>query len=135
MRRSITVTTVGSADTKYGGIEAYGEQEKYTTDEVEYQYQSISINSSTYVSLQKGEIKYYRFVPSWSGNYELYSYSNTGDPKCVLYDEDGRMIKSDDDGGDGSNFSLSANLTRGKAYYYAVFDYFGEESSMYIYLQ
>ena len=65
---------------------------------------------------------YYVFVPTLSGQYTFYTtggYDTVGE----LYDSDRFLIASNDDGGSGSNFSISRQLTAGEIYYIAVRGY------------
>ncbi len=66
-----------------------------------------------------GQVYFYKFVPSKSGNYVIYS-TGTVDTRVYLYNSSGTELKSDDDGGESTNFRLAYNLTAGNTYYYAV---------------
>lgn len=70
---------------------------------------------------------YYRFSPSYSGQYIFYSSSSNSslDPKAVLYDSNWSQIDSDDDDSEGHNFSLTHNLSSGSTYYLKVTLYSG----------
>ena len=58
------------------------------------------------------------FVPSESGEYEIYS-TGDDDTKAELYDSDQHMLTDNDDGGENQNFKLSFRLEAGKTYYIA----------------
>lgn len=79
-----------------------------------YGYTSIYVPTSGYV--------FYRFTPSTTGNYRIYSASNYSgyDPKAVLYSSGWIQLRSDDDSGSGYNFSISNRLIAGTTYYLAV---------------
>ncbi len=61
----------------------------------------------------------YEFTPSVTGTYRLYS-TGSQDTKAYLYDEHGSQITSNDDGGEGNNFSLEYTLQAGVTYMYGV---------------
>lgn len=69
-----------------------------------------------------GEYKYYKFVPTTSGTYQFYSTSEY-DTYASLYDVEGNEIVSDDDSGEGSNFTFSYSCVAGQTYYLAVRKY------------
>ncbi len=66
-----------------------------------------------------GQVYYYKFTPSTSGTYVIYSTGSV-DTKGYLYNSSGTELDSDDDGGDSTNFRLSYYLNAGSTYYYAV---------------
>lgn len=59
----------------------------------------------------------YRFTPEVDGTYVFYSYDNTIDTYGYIFDGDMQQIDSDDDGGDGNNFSIECFLSAGETYY------------------
>ncbi len=61
----------------------------------------------------------FTFTPETSGTYTFYSYSSTGDPYCALYQGE-TLVTSDDDSGDGLNFSLTVELEAGVEYTFIV---------------
>ncbi len=73
----------------------------------------VTLNSET------GTKKYFRFTPEEAGNYSIYSSSCTNDSEVYIYDENGVQLYSNDDGGSGMNFSVSASLEAGKQYFIA----------------
>lgn len=77
-------------------------------------------SNSVYVSSSDGV--YYSFTPTSTRRYSFYS-SGSADTKAVLYDSNWSQLISDDDNGDGYNFSFSYNLTYGKTYYLKVTKY------------
>jgi DNA-directed RNA polymerase subunit RPC12/RpoP len=62
-----------------------------------------------------------------SNRYVFYSDNNSTDTYGYIYDADGKLMYSDDDGGDGSNFRIEANLVGGETYY-LVSCFYGERS-------
>ena len=64
----------------------------------------------------------FSFTPTQSGAYTFYSTGNL-DTLCSLRDQDDYWLDRDDDSGEGSNFSLTYNLTAGIKYYYDVWFY------------
>lgn len=81
---------------------------------------SLSTGSNT-VSVSGDEEVYYEFRCSSGGTYIFTSSANSSyDPKATLYDSSWYSLKSDDDGGNGNNFSLSYSLTSGDTYYLGV---------------
>ena len=79
---------------------------------------SSGSNLSTPVSYA-GQIYWYKFTPSSSGTYVMYS---TGDVDAYgyIYNASGSELSNNDDGGDNRNFRLAYNLSSGTTYYYGV---------------
>ena len=78
---------------------------------------------------------YYSFTPSTSGSYTFttsstYSYS-TYDTYGTLYGSNWREISSNDDSGNGQNFSITSYLTGGSTYYIGVKLYNSSSNSSY----
>ena len=65
------------------------------------------------------QIRYYKFIPTTSGNYTIESSSPVGnaDPYGYLYNANKAQIASDDDGAGNRNFRISFNLVAGQTYY------------------
>jgi len=59
---------------------------------------------------------YFKFVPEETGNYIFESTLSSGDTYGILYDEDGKTLKTNDDSGAGNNFLINYRLTAGKTY-------------------
>ncbi len=78
------------------------------------------------IILAKGGINYYKFVPTKSGKYVVYSKGDK-DPKVTLYNSSGTELAKNDDGGENKNFRLVYDLQAGTTYYYA-FDFYGSSS-------
>ncbi len=78
------------------------------------------------IILAKGGINYYKFVPTKSGKYVVYSEGDK-DPKVTLYNSSGTELAKNDDGGKNKNFRLVYDLQAGTTYYYA-FDFYGSSS-------
>lgn len=70
-----------------------------------------------------GDYDWYKFIATCTGEYTIYTESSI-DTYGELYTPegaaDGTMLAYNDDGGNGLNFSLTANLTAGNAYYLKV---------------
>ena len=79
---------------------------------------SSGSNLSTSVSYA-GQIYWYKFTPSSSGTYVMYS---TGDADAYgyIYNASGSELSNNDDGGDNRSFRLVYNLSSGTTYYYGV---------------
>ena len=93
-------------------------------------YTDISAEQSVSVSVN-GNSRYYRFVPTQSGTYRFYSYSNSGDPYVCLLDASGTQITHNDDSGGGLNFSLEYDCTAGTTYYIRATEYGMDGSASY----
>ncbi|MCL2151873.1 MAG: S8 family serine peptidase [Oscillospiraceae bacterium] len=65
------------------------------------------------------QIRYYKFVPTDSGDYTIESTDPAGntDPYGYLYFANKALITSDDDGAGNRNFKISYNLLAGQTYY------------------
>lgn len=84
---------------------------------------SITVNTNTSVTLNGREEQKFTFVPLVSGNV---TFTTTGsyDTLGILYDENGNVLKTDDDtGSDGVNFQIVFNVTAGEVYTIAVRSY------------
>lgn len=84
---------------------------------------AISVNSNVTVTLNGREEQKFTFVPLVNGNV---TFTTTGsyDTLGILYDEDGNVLKLDDDtGSDGINFQIVFNVTAGKTYAISVSSY------------
>ena len=71
------------------------------------------------------------FTPSEDGSYIFRSSGTDGDPKATLYavsTTNGLLysLVTDDDGGDGSNFSIAYDLVAGNTYYLDCYSYGGD---------
>jgi uncharacterized repeat protein (TIGR02543 family) len=60
-------------------------------------------------------MKYKNHTPKTSGKYVLYSYGNEN-TEGYLYDSSGKELARNDDGGSGTNFRITYNLTAGTTY-------------------
>ena len=69
---------------------------------------------------EAGQVIYYRFVPNMDGVYCVYSSVDHDDTYGYLYDASWNEIAANDDGGDGTNFLITASLTAGDTYYVGV---------------
>ncbi len=94
----------------------------------------IEIGDSVSVSIEGTTLHYYDFVPLVSGDI---SVTTTGavDTFGYLYDGDGMLLRSNDDGSDGGNFLIKYNVTAGEKYTIAFRGYgkaSGGESVLYL---
>ena len=94
----------------------------------------IEIGDSVSVSIAGTTLHYYDFVPLVSGDI---SVTTTGavDTFGYLYDGDGTLLRSNDDGSDGGNFLIKYNVTAGEKYTIAFRGYgkaSGGESVLYL---
>ena len=94
----------------------------------------IEIGDSVSVSIEGTTLHYYDFVPLVSGDI---SVTTTGavDTFGYLYDGDGMLLRSNDDGSDGTNFLIKYNVTAGEKYTIAFRGYgkaSGGESVLYL---
>ena len=94
----------------------------------------IEIGDSVSVSIEGTTLHYYDFVPLVSGDI---SVTTTGavDTFGYLYDGDGTLLRSNDDGSDGGNFLIKYNVTAGEKYTIAFRGYgkaSGGESVLYL---
>ena len=88
---------------------------------------ALDIGDSVTVAIDGTALHYYDFVPLVSGDI---SVTTTGsvDTFGYLYDEDGTLLRSNDDGGDSGNFLIKYNVTAGEKYTIA-FRGYGKASS------
>jgi len=75
----------------------------------------ITLGGSTAGVLTAGDSDYFRVEMSGSGTLTAYSTGGT-DTRGVLEDSAGQALDSDDDGGDGTNFRVSAQVGPGTYY-------------------
>jgi len=74
--------------------------------------------SSTGGTYQVTEETYFMFTPATAGIWVFETSNNgDGDPKLWIYDENGRYLDDNDDGGEGSNARISIRLTAGTQYF------------------
>ncbi len=74
-----------------------------------------------------GERAAFSFVPEMTAIYCFYSTGNM-DTKAILYDSAMKQLKSDDDGGEGSNFCINYTLEAGQQYYFEAYYYNGSNT-------
>ncbi|MGN0654058.1 MAG: leucine-rich repeat protein, partial [Oscillospiraceae bacterium] len=96
-----------------------GKTTTFDVEIIEYTDPIINKGETINVSIEKNEITYIKFVPTVTETYELTSVSSS-DTYGYLYDSDKNLITSDDDSGNGYNFSLKYKMEAGKTYYYGV---------------
>ena len=101
---------------------------------IEISNTAITIGDSVSVSIEGTALHYYDFVPLASGDVSI-TTTGTVDTFGYLYDGDGTLLKSNDDGSDGTNFLIKYNVTAGEKYTIAFRGYgkaSGGESVLYL---
>ena len=84
---------------------------------------SITINTNRVVTLNGREEQKFTFIPLVSGNV-IFTTTGNYDTLGILYDENGNILKMDDDtGSDGVNFQIVFNVTAGEVYTISVSSY------------
>ncbi len=93
-------------------------------------YIDIYPGYSEEVYLGQGEFKYYRFIPSYSGSYVIFSerINDSVDTYVTLYDENGESITYNDDDNGNSQFRLYNHFDEGRVYYFEVRHYYASQS-------
>ncbi len=76
----------------------------------------IELSLTKNITVGNNETVYIKFTAPYTGRYKFYSLSNL-DTYGYICDADKNPIASDDDSGDGNNFSVIATLTKGTKYY------------------
>ena len=76
----------------------------------------IELSVTKNITVGNNETVYIKFTAPYTGRYKFYSLSNL-DTYGYICDADKNPIASDDDSGDGNNFSAIATLTKGTKYY------------------
>ena len=94
---------------------------------IEISNTAITIGDSVSVSIEGTTLHYYDFVPLVSGDISV-TTTGTVDTFGYLYDGDGTLLRSNDDGSDGTNFLIKYNVTAGEKYTIA-FRGYGKASS------
>ncbi len=94
---------------------------------IEISNTAITIGDSVSVSVEGTTLHYYDFVPLVSGDISV-TTTGTVDTFGYLYDGDGTLLRSNDDGSDGTNFLIKYNVTAGEKYTIA-FRGYGKASS------
>lgn len=79
----------------------------------------IVLNEQTNINVSVGETVFLRFIPTTTGIYSFFSSSNL-DTYGYIYDKNKNVLTSNDDGGNGSNFSILYTLKEGVIYYLGV---------------
>ena len=87
-------------------------------------YTNITAGSTASVNIStSGGAKYFRFVPTASGTYRFYSSNNTADTYGALLNSSETTLVSNDDGGDGNNFSFTYDCVANTTYYIKAYMY------------
>lgn len=97
---------------------AFGEYLKDNGEKLE----ALTVNKSKDVFLQSNKYKVYRFVPEKDDTYNFYSVGDM-DTFGYLYDQNGKELTRNDDGGTGNNFLMTYDLKAGNVYYLAAKGY------------
>ncbi len=95
-------------------------------------YTTITANSTASVNISSsGSAKYFKFVPTQSGTYKFYSTNNSADAYGALLNASGSTLTSNDDGGDGTNFSITYECTANTTYYIKAYLYSSSTTGSY----
>ena len=89
--------------------------------------QAITAYAGTtyYVSItSSSQSVYYKFTPTSTGYYRIYSSNNNGDPYGYVYDSAYSQLASNDDSS-GTNFSMNCYMYAGNTYYIRAYMYGG----------
>lgn len=84
------------------------------------EYDSLALGANYANISAEGEMKYFTFTPETTQTYLMYSIGED-DTYVEIYDADGNLIASDDDGGENLNFRLECTLDEGTSYTVAVY--------------
>lgn len=82
-------------------------------------YTDIYVDNNCFTEITAGEKGKFRFTPNEDGYY-CFTSNTRNDTVVYLYDENGNLLATDDDGGEGFDFSLTYYMTVGQTYYYEV---------------
>ena len=83
-------------------------------------FDTLSEGENTNVSVLSGMDNYYEFTPETSGDYLIYSETETDlDSRCTIYYQ-GEQITYNEDGGEGRNFRIETPLEAGETYVLAL---------------
>ncbi len=86
-------------------------------------YNSPEMFVDTLVVVPAGEeLTYYQFTATTSGTYTITSYTDNGDPRVDLYDQNFQYVTYNDDYS-GWNFELSFTVTAGQTVYFEFINY------------
>lgn len=96
--------------------------------------EELTLNLPYKVRMEGGRGKLYGFVPEATGKYSFYSKGEE-DTFARLYDSAGNAIVHNDDSGEGTNFSLTYQLTEGVQYYYLARPYESDTIETTLYLE
>ena len=85
---------------------------------------TITAGSTASVSISTAnDAKYFKFVPTQTGEYKFWSSNNTADTYGALLNADGASLISDDDGAGDRNFMFTYNCTANTTYYIKAYMY------------
>ena len=88
-------------------------------------YSTITAGSTAYVSISTAnDAKYFKFVPTQTGEYKFWSSDNTADTYGALLDSNGNSLISNDDGANNNNnFMFTYECTANTTYYVKAYMY------------
>ncbi len=84
-----------------------------------YRYTDITANGTATAEITYGgQLAYFRYVAKKNGKITFYS-TGSSDTYGYILDASGDTLRSDDESGDGNNFSISYQVSAGTTYYLA----------------
>lgn len=86
---------------------------------------SITRDSNNPCSVDKEAYKLYKFVPTTTGFYDIFTIKQSGDPYLFLFDSSGKKLKENDDGLGNLNSLITHYLYANTTYYIAIQGYKG----------
>lgn len=111
-------------------IGSYAFAVSQTTSADDISITSLSQGSQSNVLIDAPcKAKYFKFIPTVTGDYAFISSDSTGDPKAFCYNSSLDLISYNDDGAGNSNFKLTVSLEKGKAYYIVANQYSSKTGS------
>ncbi len=81
---------------------------------------TVFLGSNSTGSIPNGNTKYYKFTPSSSGTYKIYTSTYDGDPDISVYDSVSSSFPKVNDRTSGG-FDVDVSMTSGKTYYIAIY--------------
>lgn len=94
----------------------------------DYTLPTISLGETKTVNIKnEGDYYYFSFTPEADGNY-IFSSNGDADTYGYLYDSDMNELYLNDDGGNGSNFSIRYDFEAGKTYVFGCRYYSSEDT-------
>lgn len=84
---------------------------------------TIARDSNNTFSVDKGTYKMYKFIPTTTGYYDIFTIAQSGNPYLFLFGSSGNKMKENDDGNGDHNSLITYNLVAGQKYYIHVRSY------------